>query len=138
MIDVKISAEPLDITTCTIKTTDPECGGIAVFIGSVRNLTKAKTVIRLEYECYQSMALKEMEKIAADAVRLSGIKNIVIHHRIGVLHIGDNAVVIAVSAPHREAAFDACRYAIDTLKKTVPIWKKEVFDDGEVWVSAHA
>lgn len=138
MIDVKIFTEPLDITSCIMKTTDTECGGIAIFIGTVRNKTKTKKVIRLEYECYQSMALKEMKKIAEDTVRLSGIKNIIIHHRMGILHIGDSAVVIAVSAPHREAAFDACRYAIDTLKKTVPIWKKEVFEDGEVWVSAHA
>ena len=138
MTDIKILTGPIDTAACIATAADAECGGLVIFTGTVRNKTKAKKVIRLEYECYQSMALKEMKKIAADAVRLNGIKNIIIHHRMGILHIGDSAVVIAVSAPHREAAFDACRYAIDTLKKTVPIWKKEVFEDGEVWVSAHA
>ena len=138
MIDLKISEEPLNAATCIALATDETCGGLAVFIGTVRNQTKGKKVIRLAYECYQSMALKELQKIAADAIRLYDIKNIVIHHRVGVLNITDKAVVIAVSAMHRNAAFDACRYAIDTLKKTVPIWKKEVFEDGEEWVTTHA
>lgn len=138
MIDIKISDKPLDVSDSIGKTADPECGGIDVFIGTIRNKTKEKKVVRLEYECYQSMALKEMQHIAQDAIRLWEIKKIVIHHRIGILQTGDIAVIIAVSAPHREAAFDACRYTIDTLKKTVPIWKKEVFEDGEEWVSAHA
>jgi len=138
MIDIQIENEPLDVVGCTWKVGDAACGGTAIFIGTVRNATKGKKVIRLEYECYQSMALKEMRKIAADAMQRWDIQNILIHHRVGTLHIGDVAVVIAVNAPHRDAAFDACRYAIDTLKKTVPIWKKEVFEDGEEWVSAHA
>src|SRR6185437_6489087 len=114
------------------------CSGMAVFIGTVRNKTKERRVVSLEYECYVSMALKEMRKIADDAIGLWKIKNILIYHRTGILQIGETAVIIAVNAPHREAAFDACRYAIDTLKKTVPIWKKEVFEDGEEWVSAQA
>ncbi|MDP4130268.1 MAG: molybdenum cofactor biosynthesis protein MoaE [Bacteroidota bacterium] len=138
MIDLKISDEPLDAAACIAKATEAECGGVAVFIGTVRNKTKERRVVRLEYECYMSMALKEMKKIADDAIGLWKIKNILIYHRTGILHIGETAVIIAVNAPHREAAFDACRYAIDTLKKTVPIWKKEVFEDGEEWVSAHA
>lgn len=138
MIDIKISNEPLDTAHCISAATNPECGGIAIFIGTVRDKTKERKVVRLEYECYETMALKEMNKIAEDTVQLFGIKNIVIHHRTGILNVEDIAVVIAVNAPHREAAFDACRYAIDTLKKTAPIWKKEVFEDGEEWVSAHA
>ena len=138
MIDIKILTGPLDTAACIATAADAECGGLVIFTGTVRNKTKEKRVLRLEYECYESMALKELRKIAEDCIHLFGVKNIVIHHRMGALHIGDNAVVIAVSAPHREAAFDACRYAIDTLKKTVPIWKKEVFEDGEEWVSAHA
>lgn len=137
MIDLKISSEPLDTATCIEKATDAECGGVVVFIGTVRNKTKERKVIRLEYECYESMALKEMKKIANNAIGLWKIKNVLIHHRTGILHIGDSAVVIVVNAPHREAAFDACRYAIDTLKNTVPIWKKEVYDDGEEWVASH-
>ncbi len=138
MINVKISDEPLDTAQCISAAANPECGGMVVFTGTVRDRTKEKKVVRLEYECYETMALKEINKIAGDTIQLFGIKNIVIHHRTGVLYTGDTAVIIVVNAAHRGAAFDACRYAIDTLKKTVPIWKKEVFDDGEEWVSAHA
>lgn len=138
MIDIKISKHALDTAYCIAQATDPACGGMAVFIGSVRNKTQGKEVVRLEYECYEGMALKEMEKIAADAIRIYDIKNVCIHHRVGTLKIGDDAVVIAVNAPHRDAAFAACRYTIDTLKQTVPIWKKEIFEDGEEWISAHA
>lgn len=83
------------------------------------------------------MAIKELQKISTEARQQFKIQNIVIHHRVGLLEVGDIAVIIGVSAAHRDAAFQACRYAIDTLKETVPIWKKEIFTDGEVWVSAH-
>jgi len=138
MIDLKITGEPLDISGCVQKMTDPECGGMVIFTGMVRNKTMDRPVDRLEYEAYESMALKECKKIAEDAVRSWDIKNILIHHRTGPLQIGDIAVIIIVSAPHRDAAFKACRYTIDALKQTVPIWKKEIFQDGEEWVSAHA
>jgi molybdopterin synthase catalytic subunit len=138
MTDLKILSEPLDISACIKEAASPECGSTDIFIGTVRNQTNGKRVIRLEYEAYESMALKEMQKIADDVFERWEIKNILIHHRTGILHIGGIAVVIAVSTPHREAAFKASRYAIDTLKKTVPIWKKEVFEGGEEWVSAHA
>lgn len=115
----------------------PQCGGIDVFIGTVRSATKGKTVVRLEFEAYEKMAMKEMQKIADEAQQKWKVHKISIHHRTGVLNIGEIPVVIAVSAAHRDAAFDACRYIIDTLKKTVPIWKKEIFEDGEVWVAAH-
>jgi molybdopterin synthase catalytic subunit len=115
----------------------PESGGIDVFIGTVRNATKGKAVIRLEFEAYEPMALAEMEKIVKQAFEKWPVQKTLIHHRTGVLHIGEVPVIIAVSAAHRAAAFDACRYIIDTLKQTVPIWKKEVFEDGEVWVAAH-
>jgi len=128
---------PLDASACIRKATDAECGGMVVFIGVVRNETKGKKVVRLEYECYQSMALKELKKITVDAARLWGIKNMIVHHRTGILEIGDIAVVIVINAKHRQEAFEACRYAIDTLKKTVPIWKKEIYEDGEEWVDTH-
>lgn len=112
-----------------------EAGGIDVFIGTVRNKTKGKNVKYLFYETYEKMALLEMEKIAKYATKKWKLKKVVIHHRKGKLEIGETAVVIAVSAPHRKEAFEACRYIIDTLKATVPIWKKEVFEDGEKWVS---
>jgi molybdopterin synthase catalytic subunit len=137
MIDIKISNEALDIQSCIDWVMSPECGGIDVFIGTVRNATKGKKVIRLEFEAYEPMAVSEMKKIAEQAMAKWPVKDIAIHHRVGVLEIGEVPVVIAVSAAHRDAAFDACRYAIDTLKQTVPIWKKEFFEDGEVWVGAH-
>lgn len=112
-------------------------GGIDVFIGTVRNATKGKPVLRLEFEAYEPMAIAEMRKIAEQAVEKFSVQRIALHHRIGTLEIGAAAVVIAVSAPHRAAAFDACRYCIDTLKETVPIWKKEIFENGEIWVAAH-
>jgi molybdopterin synthase catalytic subunit len=137
MIDVKISDKTLDIQSCIDWVSTPECGGIDVFIGTVRNATKGREVTRLEFEAYESMAINEMKKIAEQVLAKWPVQRIAIHHRVGVLNIGEIPVVIAVSAAHRDAAFGACRYAIDTLKETVPIWKKEVFDDGEVWVGAH-
>lgn len=138
MTDLKITPKPLDISACIKKTEDPECGGIDVFIGTVRDKTNQKKVVRLEYDVYESMALKEMKIIADEAIERWSIRNLLIHHRTGTLHPGDIAVIVIASAPHRDAAFEACRYAIDTLKATVPIWKKEVFEDGEEWVSAYA
>jgi molybdopterin synthase catalytic subunit len=137
MIDIKISIEALDIQACIDAVMSPESGGIDVFIGTVRNATKGKQVVRLEFEAYEKMAVSELNKIAEDVVKRWPVHKIVIHHRTGVLEVGEVPVIIAVSAAHRAAAFDACRYTIDTLKQTVPIWKKEVFEDGEVWVAAH-
>jgi molybdopterin synthase catalytic subunit len=137
MIDIKISTEPLNIQACIDAVMSPESGGIDVFIGTVRNATKGKQVVRLEFEAYEKMAVSELNKIAEDVIKRWPVHKIVIHHRTSVLEVGEVPVVIAVSAAHRAAAFDACRYTIDTLKQTVPIWKKEVFEDGEVWVAAH-
>lgn len=137
MIELKISNQALDLLSCLEISKDLESGGVATFIGSVRNKTKAKEVLRLEFECYEPMAIKEMKKIAESAIAKFAVRNVVIHHRIGVLYPGDVAVIIVVNDGHRECVFDACRYIIDTLKETVPIWKKEVFEDGAEWVSAH-
>ncbi|AZB07610.1 molybdenum cofactor biosynthesis protein MoaE [Chryseobacterium sp. G0162] len=137
MMDIRITEDTLDITECLTLAQDLSSGGIATFIGTVRNVTQNKPVIRLEYECYQSMAIKEIKKVADQAITLFSVRNIVVHHRIGNLFPGDAAVIIVVSDGHRDAVFDACRYIIDTIKKTVPIWKKEIFEDGEEWVSAH-
>jgi molybdopterin synthase catalytic subunit len=115
----------------------PQSGGIDVFIGTVRDVTKGKAVIRLEFEAYEPMALKEMNKIVEQAVAQWPVQKLLIHHRTGVLQVGEVPVIIAVSCAHRDAAFEACRFVIDTLKQTVPIWKKEIFEDGEVWVAAH-
>ena len=136
-ISIEVSSEKLNLQTCYDFVQDASCGGIALFVGTVRNSTKDKSVNRLDFSTYKTMAIKEINKIAFTALGKYDIKKIAIHHAEGVLQIGDVPVIIAVSSAHRQAAFEACQYAIDTLKETVPIWKKEYFDDGEVWVNAH-
>jgi len=132
MID--IVDQPIDVAGLSSGEDDGLSGGFVAFVGRVRQHTQGRAVIRLEYETYREMALLELEKLAAEARSTFEITDIDIVHRVGVLEHGEAAVVIVVRAPHRAAAFDACRWAIDTLKKTVPIWKKEVFEDGTVWV----
>ena len=134
---IQILDEPLDVDAVIDLVASPEAGAIDVFIGTVRNSTLNRSVRKLIFESFDSMAIKEMKKISYNAKEKWHSINMAIHHRKGTLQIGEIAVIIAVSSPHRVAAFEACRYAIDTLKETVPIWKKEVFDDGEVWVAAH-
>lgn len=136
-ISIKITSEKLNLQTCNDFVQDDVCGGIALFVGTVRNITKNKTVIRLDFSAYEPMAIKEMYIIAEQAIEKFSIHKIAIHHAVGNLQIGDVPVIITVSSAHRGAAFEACQYAIDTLKETVPIWKKEHFEDGEVWVNSH-
>jgi len=136
-ISIKLTSDKLDLTHCNNFVLDDACGGIALFVGTVRNLTKNKTVKRLDFSAYEPMAVKEMFKIAERAIEIFSIHKIAIHHAIGNLQIGDIPVIISVSSAHRAAAFDACQFAINTLKETVPIWKKEHFEDGEVWVNSH-
>ena len=137
MLDIQIKDTPLDQNDCLKAVEDGAAGGTVVFVGTVRNQTKGKKVVRLEFEAFEPMAIKEMTKIAEQITDQWKALHVSIHHRVGVLDIKEAAVIIAVSTPHRKAAFEACEYAIDTLKETVPIWKKEVFEDGEVWVAAH-
>ena len=134
---IKITSEKLDPEECYRFVADDSCGGIAAFIGVVRNDTQGKKVTQLEFSTYKPMAIKEMQKIATIALDTFDIQKIAIHHAEGMLQIGSIAVVISASAKHRKAAFLACEFAIDTLKERVPIWKKEYFSDGEVWVNAH-
>jgi molybdopterin synthase catalytic subunit len=137
MKDIRLSDQELSIGACIDFVRTQEAGGIDVFIGTVRNSTKGKRVLRLEFEAYESMAVHQMELIAAEASEKWKLFKISIHHRTGTLEVGEIPVIIAVSSAHRADAFDACRYIIDTLKEKVPIWKKEFFEDGEVWVNAH-
>lgn len=132
-----LTKEPLESEPIVSLISKEDLGGVCVFIGTVRNQTKGKKVVRLEYEAYKPMALTEMSKIAKTVTEKWPEAVIAIHHRVGILQIGEAAVIIAVATPHRGDAFHACKYAIDTLKETVPIWKKEVFEDGEEWVAAH-
>ncbi len=136
-MSIKIFSTALNIQACTDLVEHPSAGGTTLFVGTVRDQTQGKAVLRLEFEAYEPMAIREMEKIAETIQERWNALKIVIHHRVGTLKIGDIAVIIAVATPHRKAAFEACEYAIDTLKETVPIWKKEIFEDGEVWVAAH-
>jgi molybdopterin synthase catalytic subunit len=134
---IELTEKPLVPQKAVDQVSVDSCGAIDVFIGTVRNSTQNKSVVRLDFEAYAPMAIKEMRKIALAAKEKWPVARIAIHHRYGTLQIGEIAVVIAVSTPHRKDAFAACQYAIDTLKETVPIWKKEVFTDGEIWVAAH-
>ncbi len=133
---IKITSDKLNIQNCYDFVQDASCGGIALFVGTVRNKTQDKSVTLLDFSTYQAMAIKEMKMIADKALKDFDILKIAIHHAEGELHIGDIPVIIAVSSPHRKAAFEACQFAIDTLKETVPIWKKEHFEDGQVWVNS--
>jgi len=137
MIDIQLLTTPLDPQKCLDFVANPSAGGIVSFVGTVRNQTKNKLVLKLEFEAYTPMAITEMRKIAEQATTQWPVEKIAIHHRVGTLEIGEIAVIISVACPHRIAAFAACQFAIDTLKETVPIWKKEFFEDGAVWVAAH-
>jgi len=110
-----------------------EDGAVLIFEGVVRNQTRGRKTVYLDYEAYEEMALQQMESLAAQALGQFQIRDLAIVHRLGRLEIGEASVLIAVASSHRAAAFDACRWVIDTLKRTVPIWKKEHFEDGAVW-----
>ncbi len=113
---------------------DPSAGGTALFVGTTRNENDGRVVERLEYEAYEAMAVEEMRRIGDEIARRWGIVAVSMVHRVGVVPVGQVSVAVAVSAAHREESFAACRYGIDTLKATVPIWKKEYFEGGEHWV----
>ncbi len=129
-----LSETPLDVGDVVARVAGPGMGGIVTFIGAVRDNARGREITHLEYESYPAMAEREMEKISAEASERWPGTRVAIAHRAGHLAIGDLAVVVVAAAPHRGEAFSACRYAIDTLKETVPIWKKEVATDGEYWV----
>lgn len=133
---ISITSDPIDFNSAYKYLLTAEAGAIDFFFGIVRNNTNAKAVDHLEYEAYDSMAINEMQKIADEATRRWPVLKYIVVHRKGELRIGETAVLIGVATPHRADAFDACRYIIDTIKQTVPIWKKEFFDDGDVWVNA--
>ena len=136
-IFIKLKAGELSLLECYNFVEDDSCGGISLFVGTVRNSTENKEVFKLEFSAYEPMAIKEMKIIAIKAIEKFAVHKIPIHHATGALEIGEVPVIIAVSSAHRQAAFDACQYAINTLKETVPIWKKEFFADGDIWVNSH-
>jgi molybdopterin synthase catalytic subunit len=125
--------EPIDVAALAYHVRAPEDGATVTFDGFVRSQSHNRPTLYLDYEAYESMALTKMHEIGAQLHEKFAIHRVAMVHRLGRLEIGETSVFIAVSAPHRGAAFDACRFAIDTLKRTVPIWKKEYFEDGAVW-----
>src|ERR1700730_14769464 len=125
--------EPIDASALIEHVRTASDGAVVTFDGCVRNQSHGRHTLYLDYEAYEAMAIAKMREIAAESRAKFSIDRVAIAHRLGRLQIGETSVFIAVSAPHRPAAFEACRYAIDALKRTVPIWKKEDFDDGAVW-----
>jgi molybdopterin synthase catalytic subunit/molybdopterin converting factor small subunit len=130
----RLSEEPIDPATVIREVSDPRAGGIATFIGTTRIESRGRAVHYLDYEAYGGMAEHVMAEIAEELKRRHDLCEVAITHRVGRVNIGELSVVIAVSAPHRAAALAACKEAIDTLKETVPLWKKEVYEGGEEWI----
>jgi molybdopterin synthase catalytic subunit len=130
----QVTNQPIELDKLVRFVTDPEAGAVATFIGTTRNNNEGRKVIALDYEGYAEMAEKELRRIGEDAKTKWPIFRMAITHRLGPVQIGEASVIIAVSSAHRDAAFAACRFAIEEIKKTVPIWKKEVFEGGEVWI----
>ena len=128
-----IVSEAIDLRGIKEDLADPQDGAALFFEGVVRNHTRGRRTLYLDYEAYESMALNEMEKLAQAALEQFKVRDVCLVHRLGRLEIGETSVLIGVASAHRVAAFEACRWLIDTLKKTVPIWKKEYFEDGAVW-----
>jgi molybdopterin synthase catalytic subunit len=133
---IEIVSHPIDTAAVAAAAADPASGATVTFAGTTRDHNAGRRVLRLEYEAYPEMALEEMRKIAATVRERWPIERIAMVHRIGAVPIGEASVVIAVSAAHRVAAFEACHWAIDRLKEVVPIWKKEYFEGGEVWIGS--
>ena len=132
--DFLLSEAPLSLDRVVAEVASDDAGAIATFVGTTRAQSRGRDVVRLEYEAYEGMAEAEMERIAAALRGRHEILAVAIHHRVGPVEIGETSVAIAVSAAHRAAALDACRDAIDTLKQTVPLWKKELYVGGEEWI----
>ncbi len=129
----RIVNEPIKTAAILAAIKHPEDGAVVVFDGIVRNNSRGRRTLYLDYSAYEAMALRQMEQLAQQALARYPIRDVRLVHRLGRLQIGESSVYIAVTSAHRAAAFDACRWLIDTLKKTVPIWKKEYFEDGAVW-----
>ena len=128
---IRLTRAPIDLAA--LQAVEPQDGALCLFLGVVRNENDGQRVLHLEYEAYEEMALPLMEELAAEAARRWPVSAVRVVHRLGRMEIGEASVAVAVASPHRAEAFAACRYVIDTLKATVPIWKKEFYEDGAVW-----
>jgi molybdopterin synthase catalytic subunit len=134
----RLSEQPLSLDEAVREVASADAGAVATFSGTTRAHSRGREVVRLEYEAYEGMAEEEMERIAAELKERYALVDVAIHHRTGIVGIGETSVVIAVAAAHRGDALAACRDAIDTLKQTVPLWKKEIYGGGEEWVGSEA
>lgn len=135
---IHLTDQPIDVAAVLASVQDEGAGAVNTFIGTVRNQSTGRRVVRLDYEAYDKMALHQMRRVAEQArEKWPMLRQVAVTHRKGRLAIGDVAVVVAVSTPHRADSFAACQYIIDTIKQVVPIWKKEEYEDGSVWVAAH-
>ncbi len=134
----RIVSAPIDSAQIAATLKQPEDGAVATFDGIVRNNSRGRRTLYLDYTSYEPMALQQMEQLARDALSRFAIRDVRVVHRLGRLEVGETSVYIAVTSAHRAAAFEACRWLIDSLKKTVPIWKKEHFEDGAVWADGEA
>lgn len=130
---IALVKEPIDSAALAAQVKQGEDGAVVVFDGIVRNNTRGRRTLFLVYEAYEEMALRQMKTLAEEAVSARGVRQVAMVHRLGRLEVGETSILIAVCSAHRAQAFDACRWLIDALKKTVPIWKKEHFEDGAVW-----
>jgi molybdopterin synthase catalytic subunit len=133
-----LTASRIDVAEVVTRVTGPDVGGVVTFVGTVRDHARGRSIDHLEYEAYPEMAEREMHRIADEAAARFPGTRVAMAHRTGHLAVGEIAVVVAAAAPHRAEAFSACRFAIDTLKERVPIWKKEITSDGAYWVDDHA
>ena len=132
---IQLTRDPIDYHALTESIRSPHCGAVCLFLGTVRDLTDGKVTVALDYEAYPGMAEKKLSEIEADVRQRWPVGDIAMIHRLGHLEVGEISVAVAVSCPHRQQAFDACRHAIDRLKELVPIWKKENWSDGTTeWV----
>ena len=131
---LRVTEEPLSLAAVVDQVADESAGAVATFLGTVRRESRGRTVLYLEYEAYAEMAEDVMAQLAAELEQRYDLWSVAIHHRVGRVEIGEASVAIAISAPHRQDALAACRDAIDTLKQTVPLWKKEVYEGGEEWL----
>ncbi len=130
----RVTEDRIDLPSVIDEVRDERAGAIATFVGTTRSESRGRDVLHLDYEAYGGMAEKVMEELADELTRRHDLRGVAIHHRVGRVEIGEASVVIAVSAPHRADALAACKDAIDTLKETVPLWKKEVYEGGEEWI----
>ncbi len=134
-VHVALTRDEIDAETLVAEAKRGEDGAVVVFDGIVRNHTRDRQTLYLDYEAYEEMALKQMDELAREAVTRFGVRHVSLVHRLGRLDVGETSVLIVVASAHRAQAFDACRWLIDTLKRTVPIWKRETFTDGAVWAA---